>query len=269
MYTTTNTPCALQGPDGLALIGPTRHQIMGIRYADGEGGAGGDDAAAQTAAAKAAADAAAASGGSAPPWGDDPSKFDPDKAWKLIENLRSEVATAKGDKTALTDRLAAAEGKFEQFTKGLGGLLGFEEPETDPAKLQEKVTSLSTQIAEKDTNLTKAQADIKARDVSLAVAMAAPSLGANTKLLLANEEFKNSIASVEPTDEAAITAAINKALQANAALKQPPPRSGAGEHTGPTVQSLEAQLKTAEEKKDVRETIRLKRAISAARASTQ
>ena len=91
--------------------------------------------------------------------------------------------------------------------------------------------------------------------------------GGNPALLLTNEKFKTSIASVEPTDEAAVKAAITQALQDNAALKATPSRSGSGEHQGATVQSLEAQLKTAEEKKDFRETIRLKRAIASARTA--
>lgn len=233
----------------------------------GLGAAGDADAAAQAAAtalaAKNAADAAAAA--AKPPWGDDPTKFDPNKAWTLIENLRGEVAAAKGDKTELTTRLTAAETKFNQFAQGLGGLLGFEAPETDPEKLQAKVTDLSTQITEKDSTITKAQADLKAANLSTQVAILGGPLGANIPLLLNNEEFKTSIASVEPTDGAALTAAITKALQANAALKQPPTRSGAGEHTGPTIQTLESQLKAAQEKKDLVETIRLKQAIAAAR----
>lgn len=264
MSTTTTATLAQRGPDGLAVIGRTRHQLMGIRYTEGEGGNEGGDAAAQ-AAAKAAADAAAASA-STPPWGDDPTKFDPDKAWKLIENLRAEVATAKGDKTALTDRLTAAEGKFDQFTKGLGGLLGFEEPETDPAKLQEKVTDLSSKVEAANGELTKAQVDIKTARLEREVAILAPTLGANAKLLLANEQFKTSIAAAEPTDEAAITAAIQKAVQDTPTLKATSPRSGGGEHKGAAVQTLEAQLAKAVESKDLTETIRLKRAIAAAKA---
>src|SRR5699024_258528 len=133
----------------------------------------------------------------------------------------------------------------KDWTASLAKLLGGEEEETDPAKLRDKVTDLSGQVQSKDQALSKAEAEVKARDLSLAVALLAPGLGANTKLLLANEDFKNSISSAEPTDEAALTAAITKAIQANAALKQPPARSGGGDHTGPTVESLEAKLAKA------------------------
>lgn len=239
-----------------------------LRFMTDAGAGAGGDAAAQAAAAataQATKDAADAAAAAKPPWGDDPTKFDPAKAWNLITNLRKDVEATKGDKTELLGKLTAAETKFDQFTKGLGGLLGFEAPETDPVKLQEKVTELGTKVAEGNTNLTKAQADLKAANLSTQVAIIGAPLGANIPLLLANEEFKTSIASVEPTDGAALTAAITKALQANAALKQPPLRSGAADHTGATIQTLESQLKAAQEKKDLVETIRLKQAISAAR----
>lgn len=260
MSTTTIAPLAQRGPDGLAVIGRTRHQLMGIRYTEGEGGAGGDDAAAQ-----AAADAAAAS---TPPWGDDPTKFDPNKAWSLIQNVKADLATekqkreeaiAEAVKTASAETQKATLAQFAKLLTGEG------EPETDPVKLAEKVTDLSTKVQAANTELTKAQADLKTRDLNLAVALIAPALGANTKLLLTNEQFKTSIAAAEPTDEAAITAAINKAVQDTPTLKATSPRSGGGEHQGATVQTLEAQLAKAVESKDFTETIRLKRAIAAAK----
>ncbi len=203
-----------------------------------------------------------------PPWGDDPTKFDPDKAWALIQNVKTDLAsekTKRDEAIAEAVKTASAQASKDALAQFAKLLSGEAEPETDPVKLAAKVTDLGTQVAAVNTDLTKAQSDVKARDLALAVALIAPQLGANTKLLLANEEFNTSIASVVPTDEAALTAAITKALQANAALKQPPTRSGAGEHTGPTIQTLESQLKAAQEKKDLVETIRLKQAISAAR----
>jgi hypothetical protein len=205
----------------------------------------------------------------APPWGNDPTKFDPDKAWALIQNVKGDLAATKEKHTkdlAAAIKTATEAGAKEALA-GIGKLLsGQEEPETDPVKLQAKVTDLASKISEKDGELTKAQSDLKARDLSLAVALLAPGLGGNTKLLLANEQFKTSIASVEPTDEAAVSAAITKALQANAALKATPPRSGSGEHQGATVQSLEAQLATAQKEGNWKESMRLKRAIADAKA---
>lgn len=252
--------------DGLAQIGRTRHSLMGIRYAEGEGG----DAAAQAAAAAAAATAAQAATTtteSKPPWGDDPTKFDPDKAWKLIENLRTEATErqTKTDAAIATAAAAAAEKAKKDTLAEFGRLLSGTEPEeTDPEKLKAKVTDLSTQIQTKDSDLTKAQADVKAANLSVQVALLAPTLGGNAKLLLSNEDFKTSIASAEPTDEAAITAAITKAIQANAALKAPPSRSGSGEHTGAQTADLKAQLAKAEKDGDSRLAISLKRRIAAA-----
>lgn len=201
---------------------------------------------------------------STPPWGDDPSKFDPNKAWNLIQNLRTDVATQK-TKTEQAIADATAKAQKDTLAEFARLLTGEAAPETDPAKLNETLTKLQGTVAEKDTALTTAQQQVKAGQVALQVALHAPALGANTALLLSNEQFKVSIASVEPTDEAAIKAAITKALQENAALKQPPRRSGTEQHTGPTIQSLEAQLAAATEKKDWAETIRLKQQIAAAR----
>lgn len=251
--------------DGMAVIGRTRHALMGLRYGDGDGAGGPAAAAGQADAAAAAAGAGgagAAGTGADAPWTKD--NFDPERAYRLVENLRGDLAAAK---TKTDQQIAAAAEQAQkdtlaQFAKLLGG---GEQEETDPAKLAAKVTDLSGQVQAKDGDLTKAQADIKARDLTIAVLQSPAARDANTALLLANEQFKTSIASAEPTDGAAITAAITKALQDNAALKATPSRSGGGEHQGATVQSLEAQLATATEKRDFKETIRLKQAIAAAR----
>lgn len=241
-------------------VSRSKLDLMGIRFMtdpDPDAGAGGGNDPDPN-----------AGGDGKPPWGDDPSKFDPDKAWKLIQNVKGDLAAEKAKRDqAIAEAVTKSQKDFAtQLATALGG---GEQPETDPEKLRQKVTDLSGQIQSKDGELTKAQADAKAARLETAVALIAPELGGNTKLLLANEQFKTSIASAEPTDEAALRAAITQALQANAALKQPPARSGAGDHTGPTVQSLEAQLKTATENRDFVETIRLKQAIAAARAKTQ
>ena len=259
MFSITNT--AQRGPDGLAVIGRTKHALMGIRYEEGEGG---DDAAAQAAAAKATEDA---SSGDSAPWTKD--NFDPDRAFKLVENLRKDLDTQK---TKQADELAAAVKKASEDTQKstlaefAKLLTGDGEPETDPTKLNEALTALKGQVTEKDTALTTAEQTAKTSAVALQVAIHSPSLGASAALLLANEKFTNSLGTVEPTDEAAIKAAITLALQDNAALKMTPSRSGSGEHQGATVQSLQAQLVKASEAKDFKETIRLKRAISAAQA---
>ena len=249
------TSFARIGSDCLAQIGPSRFDVVGIRFIEGEGAAGAaGDAAAQAAAAAAAASAGAAA---APPWGD-ATNFDPDKAWKLIENLRTDAA----DRQTRTDAaIAAAADKAQkdtlaQFAKLLAGE---QEPETDTVKL-------AATIAERDTALTAAQsAAVDAQRIAQAAIHGGP-LGANISALLADPAFKTSLASVDPTKEADIKSVITQALQANAALKQPPVRSGAGDHTGPTVQTLETLLAEAEKSGDVGTTITLKRRIAEAKA---
>lgn len=256
MTTTTSTTPTLRDVDGMAVIGRTKHQLMGIRYGEGEGG-DGDDAAAQAAAAVASATPAEGAAAAAAETVDQL----PDWAQRVIRDTRAENA----DQRTKANELAT---KFDNLTKGLAGALGLgEQPETDPVKLAAQVTDLSGQVAAKDTDLTKAQADVKAGQLSTAVAILAHGLGGNAKLLLANDQFKTSIASVDPADEAAITAKITAAIQANAALKAPPARSGSGEHQGATVQGLEAQLAAAEKSGDVALSITLKRRIAAAKTS--
>jgi hypothetical protein len=250
MTTNPSTFPTLRDIDGLAVIGRTRHDLMGIRY-EGEEGGNVPPVPPEPPASD-----------PKPPWGDDPTKFDPDKAWKLIQNTRGDLAELKSktDAAIAAATEKAAKDALAQFARLLAGN---EEPETDPVKLAAKVTDLSSQVAAKDTDLTKAQADIKAGQLSTQVAILAHGLGASPKLLLTNEAFKTSIASVEPTDEAAITAAITAALQANAALKATPSSSGGGEHQGGQIPALDAQLAAAEKANDYPLVISLKRQIAA------
>lgn len=258
MLNTTPRAYAPSNIDGLAQIGPTRHALMGIRYVEGEGGGEGTGQEQQQ--------NQDGQQQNESPWTKD--NFDPDRAFRLVENLRKDLADTKA-KTATEIAAAAAKAAEDaqkatlaQFAKLL---TGEQEPETDPAKLNEALTRLQGTVTEKDTALTEAQNKAKAADRALAVAIAAPALGADTTKLLANEDFKNSIASVEPTDQAAIQAAITKAVQDTPTLKATPSRSGSGEHQGATVQSLEAQLKTAQDSGNQAEVIRLTREVVAAR----
>jgi seryl-tRNA synthetase len=252
MFIPTRTLPVVADRDGSAVLGRTRHALMGIRYVEGDGG--GDTTTTTT---------DATGTGDTAPWTKD--NFDPERAYRLVENLRGDLTAAR-TKTDQQIAAAAEQAKKDtlaEFAKLLGG--GGEQQETDPVKLAAKVTDLSSQVQAKDGDLTQAQADLKARDLTIAVLSNPAVRAANTELLLNNEQFKTSIASVEPTDGAAITAAITKALQANAALKATPSRSGGGEHQGATVESLETQLAAATKNRDFTESIRLKQLISAAK----
>jgi hypothetical protein len=249
-------PLARIGVDGMAQIGPTKFDLRGIRLIEGEQGAGTNDAAAQAAAA-AQASGDAAAGDSAAPWTKE--NFDPDRAFKLVENLRADLAESK-TKTEAAIAAAAEKAQKDTLAQFAKLLAGEQEPETDPVKL-------AATIAEKDTALSAAQAAATDAQRTAQVAIHGSILGANVTALLADPAFKTTLASVDPTKEADIKSAITQALQANAALKQPPRSSGDVAPTGPTLQSLEAQLKAAVEKKDVGESIRLKRAIASARTA--
>jgi len=240
----------------------TKLDLMGIRFlnepGDGDGAGGDGDAAAQAAAA------AAAAANDAAPWTKE--NFDPERAFRLVENLRADAATNKTKTEAAIQAAAdkAQKDTLAQFAKLLGG---GEQEETDPVKLAAKVTDLTSQIDAQRDDLTKAQAATKAGQLSTAVAVLAHGLGASARLLLANDTFKTSIASVDPADEAAITAKITAAIQANAALKTTPPSSGGSNHTGGQTQALEAQLAAATKAGDIATSITLKRRIAAAKHS--
>lgn len=247
---------ARRNSDGLAQIGPNRFDVTGIRFFDGEAGAAGAPPAADPAAPPAGAEPPAAT----PPWGDDPSKFDPDKAWNLIQNLRTE-AEKRQEKTDAAIVAAQEQAKKDTLAEFGRLLTGEKAPETDPVKL-------AATIAEKDTALTAAQEAVAKSSRIAQAAVLGISLGANVPALLADPAFQTSLASVDPTKEADIKSAITKALQANAALKQPPRSSGDVAPTGPTVQTLESLLAAAEKAGNATESIILKRRIAELRTKS-
>lgn len=246
--------------DGLAQIGPTRFDVTGIRFLEGETGASGGTITDPPAGGTVTDPPAA----STPPWGDDPSKFDPDKMWKLAENLRGDIAAEKAKRDqAIADAVARATADAQKNTLAEFAklLTGEKEPETDPVKL-------AATIAEKDQALTAAQATAADAQRTAQAVIHGVALGANIPALLADPAFKTSIGSVDPTDEAAVKAVITQALQANAALKQPPRSSGDVAPTGPTVQTLESLLAAAEKAGNAAESIVLKRRIAALQAKS-
>ncbi len=149
--------------------------FVGARFFNDAEGAGSGSGASQ--------DAAQQAGETAHPWGDDPSKFDPNKAWTLIQNLKGDIATEKQKRD---DAIAAAVAKAtEDASKkalaDFGKLLtGEQAPETDPAKLNEALTGLKGQLTEKATALTQAEEQVKTANLALQVALHAPALGGNT-----------------------------------------------------------------------------------------
>lgn len=188
----------------------------------------------------------------------EPQEVDQLPAWaqKIIADARTGEAARRAE-------AKAQKAEFDAFKTGLTKALGGSEPEveTDPAKLAQR-------IAEKDSTISAKDAEIKARDLHIAALSSPAARGANADLLLKSEAFKTSIASVDPTDGAAITAAITAVLQANPALKATPPSSGSDGHQGGQIKSLEAQLATAEKTGDTSTSIILKRRIAALKTAS-
>ena len=118
---------------------------------------------------------------------------------------------------------AAATKAREELAQTVGKALGLikDDEKLDPAKLAEQ--------------LNGAQAQVKQTQVELAVYQAAASAGANANALLDSRSFLNKIASLEPSDNDGITAAIAEAVASNKtfALAAPAAAVVEPEHTGP------------------------------------
>lgn len=147
--------------------------------------------------------------------------FDPERAMKAIENLRTEVDDQK-KKRAEDKQKAAAE--QTDFMKKLAGLFGVQTDEEKPPTPEE----LAKQLAEEQTR-TKASDD-RARQtaVELAVYKTAGTHGGDPDALLDSRAFANDIARLDPSaadfDEA-VGKAVKKAVDANRKLaaKAPEP----------------------------------------------
>jgi hypothetical protein len=192
--------------DGMAVLGRTRHALMGIRYVDGEGGAG---AGAADAGAAGAADAGAAGAGGAGAGTDagavgtgteaqDVASL-PAWAQKVITDTRAEAARYR------TGTETAAQQAQQQLADKIAQAIGLKPDEsTDPAALTAK--------------LTQAQEATKATERRLAVFSAAADTQQATALLN-RLDFTNSIAGIDPSDATAIAAAVQAAVDADPSLK--------------------------------------------------
>lgn len=176
-----------------------------LRFAD-EGAAGGaaatDAAATSAEAAQTAQTTDAAAGASANATASTVEKVEdlPDWAQKIIRDARKEA----GDyRTAAKDAATKAQ---QEFGDKIAVALGLKpDAATDPAALA--------------ANLTKAQQDALNSARELAVFKAASAAGADPSKLLDRASFLTSIAGVDPTDGAAIKAAIDAAVTADQTLK--------------------------------------------------
>lgn len=146
---------------------------------------------------------------------------DPVAAEAEIKRLRAE-----NGKDRTTAKAQAAEDARKELAASIGKLLDplATEP-TDPAALAEQVTT--------------SQADAKRARVELAVFRNAATAGADPAALLDSASFLEKVATLDPADAAAITAAITSAVEANprlgvapAAPKAPAPNPAQGASAG-------------------------------------
>lgn len=125
---------------------------------------------------------------------------DPQAAQAEIEKLRRENGAARTNAKA-----QAAEEARKELAQSINKILNPDATEPiDPAKLTE--------------SLTQSQADAKRARVELAVFRNATAAGGDPAALLDSTSFLASLAAVDPTDSAAVTAAIQSAVTANARL---------------------------------------------------
>lgn len=171
-----------------------------------------------------------------PPWGK-PEDFDADKAWELIQNLRSE----KGDpekvstlEAQVNELKSAQQQQMDALAKALG--LKSEDTPPDPAALAAQVETEKATAAEAQRQLAVFQNAGEA----------------NPQRLLDSASFLNSIKDIDPTDTAKIAAAVAAAVEANPLLKAeqpattPPfpggPRPSAPSRAGTLGEAIAARL---------------------------
>ncbi len=169
---------------------------------------------------------------------------DPIAAKAEIERLRRENGAARTNAKA-----QAAEDAKKELAQTIGKALGFVEDEPiDPAQLTE--------------SLTVAQSQAKQAQVALAVYQNAGTVG-DPVALLDSTTFLKSVADIDPTDTAAITAAIEAAVAANPRLgaaptdpRTPAPNPAQGSSAG-GAPDLDSQIAAAAKAGDTRLAIHL------------
>lgn len=127
----------------------------------------------------------------------------PEAAKAEIERLRKENGAARTNAKA-----QAAEDARKELAAEFAKILNPEAPESDPAKLTE--------------SLTQSQADAKQARVELAVFRNASTAGGDPAALLDSTSFLKSLDAIDPSDSAAVQAAIAKAVEANTRLGAAP-----------------------------------------------
>lgn len=144
-----------------------------------------------------------------------------------IARLESELSAARKDagKSRVTAKQQAADDARADLAQQIGKALGLvkDDAPADPAQLTQQ--------------LAAEQAKARQTAVELAVYRTAPAAGANPDALLDSRAFADAVATLDPTDTDAITAAVKAAITANPRLagQQAPagPARGGAEFNGP------------------------------------
>jgi hypothetical protein len=174
----------------------------------------------------------------------------PDWAQKLISDARSEAGKAR-----TTAKQNAAEEAKKELAQTVAKALGIVEDETpDPAQL-------TAQVAEQTAAARQAQ-------VELAIYRNADAASGDPGALLDSRNFLTAIKDVDPSDSAAIQAAITAAVTANPRLGRTEPvapgmkpNPAQGRSASPPL-GLAEQVAAAEKAGDHRTAIRLKAALA-------
>ncbi|MCX5229678.1 hypothetical protein [Streptomyces sp. NBC_00233] len=154
-----------------------------------------------------------------------------------VKRLEKELADARKEaaKNRTTAKQQAADEARTALAQEIGKALGL--VKADEAPDPEK---LAAAIAEKDTALTAKDADLRARDVELAVWSRAEKAGAKASALLDSRSFVKTLAGLDPAEKGftkALDDAITAAVKDNASFAvQTASRSG-GDLSGGTGES--------------------------------
>ncbi len=174
---------------------------------------------------------------------------DPATARAEIERLRKENGAARTNAKA-----QAAEEARNALAQEIGKALGLvkgDEP-ADPVKLTEQLTATTSEARQ--------------AKLELAVFRAAQATDADPSALLDSRAFLAKLADADPTDAAAITAAVTEAVAANPRLGKPAtqgmrPNPAQGRSASAPL-GLAEQIAVAEKAGDTKTAIRLKSAMS-------
>lgn len=191
----------------------------------------------------------------APPVADPPKPPVGEDVTATIARLEAEVKAARAEagKERINAKTAAAEEARLELAKQIGKALGLvtDEP-PDPAKLAEQVTTFQSQA--------------KQANLELAVFRSADTANGDPQALLDSRAFQAKVASMDPTDSAALVAAITEAVAENPRLAKVNPTApgmkpnvAQGRSSSPPA-GLDARIAAAEQAGDFKTAIRLKAA---------